>query len=87
MLNDTSARVVAERSSKKEPLSDSDAQALLDAVETVVVARGKGIESKPAREATLEDLKGPTGGYRAPILRSGKRLLVGFNDEALRSLL
>lgn len=87
MLADTQAKVTTERSSKKAPLSDDDARALLAAVDTVVIARGKSAETKAAAEATLDDLKGPTGGYRAPILLHGKRLLVGFNEEALRSLL
>ncbi|HRC85608.1 MAG TPA: hypothetical protein PK413_08365, partial [Thermoanaerobaculia bacterium] len=47
----------------------------------------KQIETFKAGEATLESLKGPTGGYRAPILLQGRTLLVGFNEEALRSLL
>ena len=32
-------------------------------------------------------LKGPTGNYRSPIVRRGKTLLVGFNQEALEKLL
>jgi hypothetical protein len=32
------------------------------------------------------DLKGPTGNYRAPIVRKGKTLLVGFNLDALEKL-
>lgn len=87
MLTTHAATVATERSSKKQPLTDEDAQALLDRVETVRIARGKKIEEKPAHEASLDDLKGPTGGYRAPIVQSGQTLLVGFHAEALGELL
>ncbi|MFN7961116.1 MAG: hypothetical protein U0002_07575 [Thermoanaerobaculia bacterium] len=87
MLERTGAEVATERSSRSRPLTDTDAQALLDRAEKVLVARGKQIETFKAGEATLESLKGPTGGYRAPILLQGRTLLVGFNEEALRSLL
>jgi hypothetical protein len=30
---------------------------------------------------------GPTGNLRAPALRTGKTLLVGFNEEAYRQIL
>jgi hypothetical protein len=34
----------------------------------------------------IAHLKGPTGNYRAPIVRKGKTLLVGFHAETLESL-
>jgi hypothetical protein len=36
------------------------------------------------RQATLDDLRGPTGNFRAPMVRIGRRLLVGFHEETLR---
>jgi len=56
-----------------------------------VVAKGKKIttfdmKSDPPDTATLlKHLLGPTGNLRAPTMQVGKRLLVGFNDEAYRS--
>jgi len=38
--------------------------------------------SRPPRAELLELLLGPTGGLRAPTLRVGRTLLVGFNAEA-----
>lgn len=74
------------RNARKEPLSDEEAQALLEAVTTVIVARGKTFAELPAGQATIADLKGPTGNYRAPMLRKGKTLLVGFHAGTLERL-
>jgi hypothetical protein len=84
VLEKTKSRIAAERPSKKQPLTDTDAKALLASVSEVVVAKGKAVRTVPAKEATLDDLKGPTGNFRAPMVRLGKRLLVGFHEETLR---
>ncbi len=87
MLDARKVEVGEERQSKKAPLSRSDAQALLDSVTWVIVARGKSSRRLKREEATLEDLKGHTGGFRAPIVRRGKTLLVGFNEAELEKLI
>jgi hypothetical protein len=75
------------RSSKSRPLNDAEAAELLRQVDTVVIARGGSIRSQAASETALADLRGPTGGYRAPLLRRGATLLVGFHPETLAGLL
>lgn len=75
------------RQAKKAPLADEDVRALLACATEVVVARGKKVVPMKASEVALDDLKGPTGSYRAPILLVGKRLLVGFHAEALAETL
>lgn len=87
MLDRTKARIAEERSSKSAPLKDADVKALLAAVDEVVVAKGKKAVTLAAKDATLDGLKGPTGNYRAPMVRVGKRLLVGFHPETLEALL
>lgn len=87
MLEATATKVAEERSSRKQPLSDAEARALLASVEEVLVARGKKIERKAAKQARLVDLKGPSGNYRAPLVRRGKTLLVGFHADSLAELL
>lgn len=87
MLENSKARVTEERSAKAAPLKDADVRALLSAVDEVVIAKGKRAVSRSAREVALDDLRGPTGNYRAPMLRVGRRLLVGFHPEALADLL
>jgi len=58
----------------------------------VVVAKGVKIVSfdmkkNPPDEATLlSHMLGPTGNLRAPTLRAGKTLLVGFNKEAYNEM-
>jgi len=76
-----------ERSSRTAPLGDADAQSILRSVKKVVVCRGrKTVEMQGAR-AGLDDLKGPTGNFRAPLLHLDDTLLVGFNRQALEKLL
>ena len=41
---------------------------------------------RPSADTTVDQLKGPTGNYRAPIVRAGDRLLVGFHAETLEAL-
>ena len=55
--------------------------------DSVTLARGKSVRTLAAKEVHLDDLRGPTGGFRAPMLRVGRRLLVGWHEESLRDLL
>ncbi len=87
MLNRRGVEARTERSSREDPLDNTDARALIDRVSRVRIARGRKVVELPAAEASLDDLKGPTGNYRAPMVVAGKTLLVGFNVEALEELL
>jgi hypothetical protein len=75
------------RKSKKQPLDDAGARDLLAQVDDVVIARGKSSRTQKAGDTTLDDLRGPSGGFRAPMVRVGRRLLVGFSQDALGRLL
>jgi hypothetical protein len=86
VLDDGGADIRQERNSRKEPLSDKEARELIGKVSRVLVARGKKVEELPAAKAKIANLKGPSGNYRAPMLRKGKTLLVGFHGETLESL-
>jgi hypothetical protein len=55
----------------------------LKEVDEVLIAKGKAVRTVRARAATLDDLRGPTGNFRAPMVRIGRRLLVGFHAETL----
>jgi arsenate reductase-like glutaredoxin family protein len=67
--------------------------ALAATVEKIVVAKGKQVvtfdlkKNPPDEETLLAHLLGPTGNLRAPTLRQGKTLLVGFNEDAYRQVL
>ncbi len=70
-----------------------EALALAKSVGRVVVAKGKKVvafdmTTDPPDDDTLAaHLLGPTGNLRAPTLRRGDTLLVGFNDDAYREVL
>jgi hypothetical protein len=84
VLDATKARIAATRLAKADPMSEKDVRSLLKEVDEVFIAKGKAARTVPAREATLDDLRGPTGNFRAPMVRIGRRLLVGFHEEVLR---
>ena len=70
-------------------LQASDARELLKPVFKLIVAKGKkvnefAIKDRVSRDA-VEAMLGPTGNLRAPAIRSGKTMLVGFNDEVFGS--
>ena len=66
-------------------LGEGDAREIAKAASKVIVAKGKKVtEFKPAGKAprdVLDAMLGPTGNLRAPTLRSGKTVLVGFNED------
>ncbi len=55
-------------------------------MDEVWIARGKKVEKLAARAAKPDDLRGPTGNFRAPMLRRGRRLLVGFHAASVEEL-
>lgn len=61
------------------------------AASLVVVAKGKKLsEFKPGGKApkeVVDAMLGPTGNLRAPTIRKGKRVLVGFNEELFEKYL
>ena len=71
-------------------LGRDDAKKLIKAATRVDVAKGKNIRSFDGGKASAEvvdALLGPTGNLRAPILRVGKTLLVGFDEASLSATL
>ncbi|MCG8467749.1 MAG: hypothetical protein MJB57_06000 [Gemmatimonadetes bacterium] len=86
MLEETDRTIRKERSTTKSPLTDADVETVLGSVDRVLIARGKSLRELAPSEAELDDLKGPSGKYRAPMLVTGKTLLVGFSEKALAEL-
>lgn len=66
-------------------LARSDAAAMAKKASKVIVAKGKKVsEFSPAGKAPkacVDAMLGPTGNLRAPTLRVGRTVLVGFNEE------
>jgi len=77
----------------KNKLGRDAALRLARAASKIIVAKGKKVvtfdmKKAPPDDATLlKHLLGPTGNLRAPTIRTGTTLLVGFHDEAYRSAL
>lgn len=77
----------------KTRLGRDDALKLLTGVDRLIAARGKAVavfdlnKDRPDDETLLAHLLGPTGNLRAPTVRVGSTLLVGFNDDAYRQVL
>jgi arsenate reductase-like glutaredoxin family protein len=76
----------------KEKKGRAEAVALAKTVRKIVVARGKKIVTVDVVHDALDDdalaglLLGPSGNLRAPTLRKGQTLYVGFSEEAYRAL-
>src|SRR5216683_2526946 len=73
---------------KKVRKGRAEALALARTVEKVVVGKGKKVVTFDMKNAPPDDdtlaaqLLGPTGNLKAPTLRVGNKLLVGFSEEA-----
>ena len=78
---------------KKNTISAARALALAREVDEIVATRGRQVirmdlrKEKPDAETLKKLLIGPSGNLRAPTLRIGKTLLVGFDEETYRKLL
>lgn len=71
-------------------LGRDDAAALARAAHRVVVSKGKTVTSFSAEETATDGcadaMLGPTGNLRAPTLRVGETVLVGFNEDVYTDL-
>jgi hypothetical protein len=82
--------VAGSTDASKERKGPAEALALARQVERIVVARGKKVitldmkKDPPDEPTLLRYLLGPTGNLRAPTVRRGNVLLVGFAEEAYR---
>jgi arsenate reductase-like glutaredoxin family protein len=76
----------AETVSAAKKLTRKDAEEIAKRASRVIVAKGKQVEefetAGKAPKVAVEAMLGPTGNLRAPLVRAGKTVLVGFNDEA-----
>jgi len=76
---------IKEKTPASKKLQAADAKLMLKQASRLIAMKGKKVAefqgakavSKEAVEATL----GPTGNMRAPTIKVGKTVLVGFNEE------
>lgn len=81
------------QSAGKEPIEGSDALKVLAGANELFVAKGRKTvhfdlkKDRPADDELLSLMLGRSGKLRAPTLRVGKKVVVGFNAELLESTL
>lgn len=77
----------------KARLGRADALRLARAARRIIVARGRKVvrfdmkKDGPGQADLLKAMLGPTGNLRAPTLRIGQTLLVGFNEEVFAEVI
>lgn len=78
---------VAETVSASKQYGAAEAQELLAAVDEVVATKGqKVLRFAPSDDEVMGTILGRTGNLRAPALRVGKRLFVGFPKGGFEEL-
>src|SRR5262249_36586447 len=93
-LADDTVVIKSETSANKERWNRRQALELARQAQRVIAMKGKKVVTldmtakPPPNDATvLELLLGPTGNLRAPTVRKGKTLLVGYNAMVYREAL
>jgi hypothetical protein len=85
--------VAAMADAKKATIKGDAALGVLKDVDEVYVVKGKKVvyvdlaKARPPRADLLGLLLGPTGNLRAPALRKGRTLIVGFDEATYAKLL
>ena len=78
---------------KKQTITGAEVLNVLAGVDELYAAKGKRVvhvdfrKGRPDRTALLALLLGPTGNLRAPTLRKGRTLLVGFDETTYKQVL
>jgi hypothetical protein len=78
---------------KKQTIKKGQALDVLANVDQLYVAKGKRVlhvdlrKARPPKAELLELLLGPTGNLRAPTLRKGRTLIVGFDEKTYEQVL
>jgi arsenate reductase-like glutaredoxin family protein len=86
---ETAAQVDA----RKATLKEREALALAAQADEIYASKGKQVvhldlrKTKPDKATLVGLLLGPTGNLRAPTLRKGKTLIVGFDEATYAKLL
>ena len=85
--------VAAQTDAKKATIKGDAALGALKGVDEIYVAKGKQVvhvdlkRAKPPRAELLGLLLGPTGNLRAPTLRKGRTLIVGFDEATYKRVI
>ena len=77
---------------RKTRLSEKEAFSILSDVDEIYFSKGKKVvhinlnREKPGKEELSALLLGPTGNLRAPTLKKGRTLIVGFDPATYEKL-
>jgi arsenate reductase-like glutaredoxin family protein len=77
---------------RKTTLKEKEALALIGGVDEIYASKGKQVthldlkKEKPDAATLKSLLLGPTGNLRAPTLRKGRTLIVGFDEATYAKL-
>src|SRR5262245_38456323 len=88
--NDVAVKTVVD--ARKQTQGRKEALALARAASKVICARGKKViafdmkKDAPDDDTLAEHILGPTGNLRAPALRKGSTLYIGFSEDVYREL-
>ena len=78
------------QNANKEKIGPEEALKLLDGLHRLVAMKGKKVvefdlkKNRPEDDELLKEMIGPSGNLRAPTIRKGKVMFVGFNEDAFR---
>ncbi len=76
---------IKETVSANKKLAADDASELLASAKQLIAAKGKKVSEFKGADVTSDDavaaMLGPTGNLRAPTIRVGKTLLVGYDED------
>ena len=81
-----------EQNAKKATIKAAEALSLARQANDIYAAKGKKVvhvnmkKDKPDDETLTKLIVGPSGNLRAPTLRKGKTLVVGFHPETYESI-
>jgi arsenate reductase-like glutaredoxin family protein len=91
-LGQTEVEVVETVDPTKVRYDSEEALALLKGIDKLIAAKGKKVDvfdlkrDRPEDDVLLAHLMGPSGNLRAPTVRIGKVLVVGFNEDAYKQV-
>lgn len=92
-LANADVEVKQEQNAKKATIKAAEALALARQVNDIYAAKGKKVvhvnmkKDQPDDETLTKLIVGPSGNLRAPSLRKGKTLIVGFHQETYQRIL
>ncbi|MFT4647445.1 MAG: arsenate reductase-like glutaredoxin family protein [Glaciecola sp.] len=86
-MGDRGATIREMVDAKKQRFGADDLEGVLEGVRHLMVAKGKKIlrfdlAGDPEPEELHKAMLGPSGNLRAPTIKVGKQMLVGFHEEA-----